>query len=199
MDRRATLHAIAIAAVSALPSKQVNAAVPAVVMWLWRAAGLFRGQAAATTARGALTVVSRHAVSSSVLAIRASRAASALRAVTAVSLVAIATDEVLAHVQGTPEDSVLRWMLAYYSVLTQSDSAAAMGMWSEPPDPRHFRHLDKLKPTYRLTRLEQRGNMEARVWVVAQNPGEPSTNHVLDVTWSNTVHGPRISSFTSLA
>jgi hypothetical protein len=199
MKRRTTLKTIAVSIVAQATATRATAAVPAILIWIWRAGGLLRGQAAATGARAAATAVGRHVVSSSVLAMRATRAASALRAVTVVSIGAVAADEVLAHVQGTPDDSVLRWMLAYYAVLTQSDSDAAMGMWSEPPDPRHFRHLDRVKPAYRLTRMEQHGSMKARAWVVAQNPGETATNHVVDVAWTNTQHGLRVASFTSVA
>lgn len=199
MDRRAILKALSLVVICTAQSKQASAAVPAILMWLWRASTLFRGQAATAGIRLAASNAGRYAVSSSLLAMRASRAAAALRAVTVVSISAIATDEVLAQVQGTPEDSILRWIVAYYAVLTQSDSDAAMGMWSEPPDPRHFRHLDRVKPIYRITRLEQQGSMEARAWVIAQNPGERSTRHVVDLVWQHTDHGPRISTFRSIA
>jgi hypothetical protein len=199
VKRRATLKMIAIGALGPTMATESSAAAPAILMWLLRAAGLLRGQAAVAGVRATATSAGRLALSSSVIAMRASRAAAALRAVTVVSIGAIATDEVLAHVQGMPDDSTLRWMLAYYAVLTQSDSDAAMGMWSEPhQDPRHFRHLDRVKPAYRLSRLEQRDSLDVRAWVVARNPGEAPTSHVVDIGWTNTAHGLRIASFKSI-
>ena len=173
-------------------------AIGPLLLWFGRAASLVGRSAATSTVRVAATAGTRRVVSSAVLAARASKASSALRAVTAFTLSTIAVDEVLAQVQGTPEDSVLRWILAYFSVLTQSDSEAAMGMWVEPPDPKHFQHLDRVRPSYRVTRLDQTSPNDARVWVIAQNPGEVQTSHVVDIGWEETGAGKRVSSFRTV-
>lgn len=197
MEKRQFLNCITAAALSTMMHREAKAWVP-LLTWLWRAASLLRGQALRMGTRTIATNGARRAVSAAVLAHRASRTARALKAVTAFSLTTVAIDEVLAHVQGTPEDSILRWTLAYYSVLTQSDSDAAMGMWVEPPDPKHFHHLDKIRPLYRVTRLEDRGGATSRVWVLAKNPGEKQTSHVVDISWKETEHGMRVSNFQSV-
>lgn len=197
MNRRTFLGYSAASGFTAFVPKEAVAVVP-LLLWIWRAATLLRGQALRVGARSLASNGARRAVSSATLARRASRAASALRTVTVVSLGAVATDEVLARVQGTPEDSILRWTLAYYSVLTQSDADAAMGMWVDPPDPVHFLHLNRTRPSYKVTRLQQEGGSTARAWVLAQNPGEQTTSHVLDIDWRNTEFGQRISGFKSI-
>lgn len=197
MKRRSVLLCISATSLQFLPKKEAKAWIP-FLGWLWRASTLLRGQALRTGARTFVTNGTRKVVSAAVLANRANRASMALKSLTAFSVAAIAVDEVLAYVQGTPEDSNFRWALAYYAVLTQSDSEAAMGMWVGPTDPSHFMHLSRTRPSYRVTRLEERSGSVTRTWVLAQNSGEPQTSHVVDIGWEQTQHGKRVASFETV-
>jgi hypothetical protein len=139
------------------------------------------------------------ATSAALGAKRANKAAQALRKLTALSLGTVAANDVFAYVQNSPEDSILRWTLAYYAVLTQSNADAAMGMWVAPPDERqHFRHLNRGTPTYKVKELFKQTHSKVTAYVSANNKGETPTNYQIEIEWDRTEHGPRISSFRSV-
>jgi hypothetical protein len=205
MDRRATC---AILAFSTLAPMRVCAGAAPLLSWIVRVAAHALGRqtssavataTAATTARMAVT----QRIAPALAAARASRAAKVLRELTVATLSTVAVDEVLAFAKNEPEDSVVRWTLAYYAVLTRSDSEAAMGMWLGGPEEKHFRHLDAGISTYQVHTVREVpasgvGERRVRVAVVAQNIGERPTNHTIEIDWVPTDHGYRIANFRSV-
>lgn len=136
--------------------------------------------------------VLRSSASSGMVAIRASKAAVVLKGLTVTAISAVALDEVWAHVQGKPDDSLLRWTLAYFAVLTQSDAEAAMGMWVDPPHEKHFNHLNQ-GARFRVTQLVQETRSHVLVSVVGKNRNEDSKNYAVRLAWTQTDLGPRVS------
>ena len=205
MRRRQVLVAAPAAITSLTLTNHSYAALPLFGWFARVAAGLLERQAASTVARGAVAAAARStsgqalrsAATPAIVAMRASSAARVLRNLTALSISTIAVDEVLAQVQQTPDDSILRWTLAYYAVLTQSDADAAMGMWVDPPDESHFNHLKYGISRYSVTELTQTTHSQIVASVAAQNRGESEKYYRLAIDWTPTDHGYRISNLTS--
>jgi hypothetical protein len=141
--------------------------------------------------------VVRSVASPAVVASRARRASNVLKTLTAATLSTVAVDEVIAQVQGTPDDSLLRWTLSYFAVLSQSDSEAAMGMWVDPPHEKHFRHLSR-GSSYKVTELVRETQSHVRVSVLGTNVGESTKEYNVLLAWTNTDLGPRVSDLTSI-
>lgn len=181
-------------------SNNANAAIPFFLSWLARfATYLLRRQALSTTARGALgRAAVKHTVSAKVIAYRALSTARVLKKISAFTLSTIALDEVYNHVMGTPEDSILRWTLAYYAVLTQSNVDAAMGMWVDPPDANNFNHLKYGNSNFKITELIAQTRSKVRATVIAQNVGEVQKEYNVEIEWAETDHGHRINSFKTV-
>lgn len=203
MQRRQFLQHASVAVASSAVQLPTYAWIP-LLSWFGRiAAAMFERQAAATLVRGTAAralagQAVRSAATPTIVAMRAARAAMVLRNLTAITIGTIAIDEVLAQVQGTPEDSILRWTLAYYAVLTQSDADAAMGMWVDPPHKGHFKHLNQGISKFTVTELHQQTRTQVIVAVSARNTGQTETQHRVSIDWTETEHGYRISDFKTV-
>jgi hypothetical protein len=206
MNKRGFCETAVGAAMLAVFPIRANAAGP--LLWLFRIViGSLERQAVVGGVRlvGGAVVrnsgrnVIRSSASAGVAALRAQRAAKLLKTLSAFTLTTIATDEVLAQVQGTPEDSIARWVLAYFAVLTQSDADAAMGMWIDPPHENNFAHFNSGQSRFRVQQITQETRDQVRVRVLGRYADKPVEEYLIRLSWTQTDVGPRISDLESIA
>ena len=151
-------------------------------------------------ALGSLSV--RDASQAAVVASRSARASRLLRDFSVATLTSFVADEVLAVVKSAPEDSVVRWTIAYYVMLTKADPEAAMGMWIEPKES-HFRHLAAGQSSYFIHGLAEMVSPYSNCKRVAldvssQNRMESPRRDRIFIDWLYTQNGYRVLKFASV-